>query len=297
MLRRSRGEPFRWVIVENRNFQGYVASLEQIVKNTHLDLREGMDLFQELCQRVTPERIVPMGMITDIRQTYKEIQDRLTKIKGVNQVLEGKYRLYYRRDPLRDREIMEFAFLAKSLYSKFESTLHETEAKKKSNYTEAPIDTYRVRISSWFHFRENQAILLRTLETLYKLDYSHPSEKEFVHKREVLWDGMRSISLFVLTGEARLIDVVQPRIRLREYDIEERFARNEIRGALTHLREIPFPEVEKVMRRFMDTHEFPKVKCLLLSVRSQKDLQKDILGRAENTLERMKDGEVRTLSA
>jgi len=31
--------------------------------------------------------------------------------------------------------------------------------------------------------------------------------------------------------------------------------------------------------------------------RSQKDLRKDILGRAENTLERMKDGEVRTLSA
>jgi hypothetical protein len=108
---------------------------------------------------------------------------------------------------------------------------------------------------------------------------------------------MRSISLFVLSGEAPLIDVVQPRIRLREYDIEERFARNEIRGALTHLREIPSPEVERVMRRFMDHNEFPKVKCLLLSVRSQKDLQKDILDTAENTLERMKDGEVRTLSA
>jgi hypothetical protein len=51
-----------------------------------------MNQFQELCLTVTPERIVSMGIVTDIRQTYKEIQDQLTKIRGVNQLLEGKYR-------------------------------------------------------------------------------------------------------------------------------------------------------------------------------------------------------------
>ena len=76
--------------MERERFQGYVASLEQIMKNTHFDLREAMDQFHELCLRVTPERIVPVGIITDIRQTYKEIQDQLTKIRGVNQLLEGK---------------------------------------------------------------------------------------------------------------------------------------------------------------------------------------------------------------
>jgi hypothetical protein len=285
------------VIVENRNFQGYVASLEQIVKNTHLDLREGMGLFQELCQRVSPERTAPMGMITDIRQTYKEIQDRLTKIKGVNQLLEGKYRQYYRRDPLRDREITEFAFLAKSLYSKFECSLQENESKRNPKQTEALIDSSPERVPSWFHSSKNQTVLLKTLEYLHKLDYSNRSERDFVQKREVLWDGMRSISLFVLSGEAPLIDMLQPRIRLREYDIEERCAGDEIRGALTHLREILPVEVERIMRRFMGDNEFPGLKCLVLSVRSQKDLEKEILGWADKTLRLMKNGEVRTLSA
>ena len=80
--------------------------------------------------RVTSERIVPTGIITDIRQTYKEIQDQLTKIRGIHQLLESKYRQYYRRDSDREREIIEFAFLAKSLYSKFEYTLQEIEAKR-----------------------------------------------------------------------------------------------------------------------------------------------------------------------
>ena len=278
--------------MENRNFQGYVASLERVVKNSHLDLREVMDLFKELCQRVTPEKAVPMGMITNIHQTYKEIQDHLTKIKGVNQLLEGKYRRYYRRDPLRDREIMESAFLAKSLYSKVERTLQENEAKTNSEHT----DAYPEGVPAWFHSHENQIALLRTLEHLYKLNYSNHSEREFVRRREVVWDGMRSISLFVLSGEAPLIDILQPRIRLREYDIKERFTRNEIRGALTHLRQMPASEAERVIRRFMDNAEFSKLKCLLLSVRSQKDLEKEILGVAKNLLRVMKDGEVRALS-
>ncbi len=283
--------------MENRNFQGYVAGLEQIIKNTHLDLREVMDLFQKLCQKVSPERIIPKGMIADIRQTYKKIQDHLTKIKGVNQLLEGKYRQYYRRDPMRDRQITELAFLAKNLYSKFESTLEENEAKRRSEQSETPIDLYRARVPSWFQSRENQTVLLRTLGHLHKLDYSNRSESEFVQRREVIWDGMRSISLFVISGEAPLIDTLQPRIRLREYDINERFARNEIRGALTHLRKIRASEVERVIRRSMDNGEFSKLKCLLLSVRSQKDLEKGILGVAQNLLPVMKDGEVRTLSA
>src|SRR5512139_403555 len=106
--------------MERERFKGYVSSLEQIMKNTHFDLREAMDQFQELCHKVAPEGNVPMGIVTDIRKTYKEIQDQLTKIRGVNQLLEGKYRQYYRRDPLRDEEISEFGFLAKNLYTRFD---------------------------------------------------------------------------------------------------------------------------------------------------------------------------------
>jgi hypothetical protein len=283
--------------MERERFQGYVASLEHIIKNVHLDLREVMEQFQELCHRVTSEKIIPMGLITDIRQTYKEIQDQLKKIQGVHQLLEGKYRLYYHRDAQRDKEIFEFAFLAKSLYSKFEYTLMEIEAKKnlKSKGERFEAGPQRIPVS-WFHSEENQIILLRNLETLYDLDYITLPDGEGSQRREVIRNGLRSVSLFVVSGEDTSIDTLQSHMRLREYDIKERLARDELRGALTHLREISLSEVERVIRRFTDHSEFLKLKCLLLSIRSQRDLKKEILSTSKNILQWMKEGEVRTLS-
>jgi len=43
----------------------------------------------------------------------------------------------------------------------------------------------------------------------------------------------------------------------------ERYKEDEFRGALTHLREISPSEVERVIRRFTDSSEFLKLKCLL----------------------------------
>jgi len=283
--------------VERGNFQGYVASLERIMQNTHFDLREAMDQFRELCLMISAERIVPMDIITDIRQTYKQIQDQLTKVMGVKQLLESKYRQYYHRDSLREREIMEFAFLAKSLYSKFEYTLQEIEAKRKLKDRGEHFEAYRERIPfPWFQSKGNQIILLRNLRSLSELDYKTQSDLECEQKRVVIRNGMRSISLFVLSGEVKLIDNLQSRMRLREYDITERYKEDEFRGALTHLREISPSEVERVVRRFMGSSEFLKLKCLLLMIQSQKDLKKEIVGSTENILHVMGVGEVKTLS-
>jgi hypothetical protein len=282
--------------MERERFQTYVASLEQILRNTHFDLTDAMKQLQDLCVRVTPERFIPMGIITDVRQTYKEIQDQLTKIRGVHQLLEGKYRQYYRRDPQRDKEIFESAFLAKSLYWKFECTLQEIEVKKGLRDRREPLEAHPQRIPlAWFHSNENQTVLLQNLRSLYELDYKTLSDLECVQKRVVMQNGKRSISLFTLSGEATLIDHLQSHIRLREYDIQERFTKDELRGALTHLREVSPSEAEKVIRRFTESSEFSKLKCLLLSIQSQKDLEKEILGSTENILQVMAEGEVRTL--
>jgi len=107
---------------------------------------------------------------------------------------------------------------------------------------------------------------------------------------------MRSISLIALSGEVTLIDNLQSRMRLREYDIIERYTEEEFRGALTHLKEIPLSEMERVIRRFINSSEFLKLKCLLLRIRSQKDLEKEILASTDNVLRAMGMGEVRTLS-
>jgi hypothetical protein len=55
----------------------------------------------------------------------------LVEVKSIQQLLQTKYRQYYHRDPIRDKEIVEFEFVSKNTYSKFEFTLKEIEAKKK----------------------------------------------------------------------------------------------------------------------------------------------------------------------
>jgi hypothetical protein len=283
--------------VERGSFQGIAAGLERIVENTRFDLRDAMAQFRESCLMITPERKVPIDIITDIRQTYTKIQDQLTKIGGARQLLEGKYRQYYHKDAQREREIMEIAFLAKSLHSKFEYTLQEIEAKSKLKDREEPF----VAVSQhtpfrWFQSAGNQIVLLKNLERLSKLDYKTRFELGFERRREVIQNGMRSISLFALLGEIKLIDTLQSRMRFREYDITERYKEGEFRGALTHLREISPSEIQKVIRRFADSSEFLKMKCLLIPIQSQKDLRKEIVRSTENILNVMQVGEVRVLS-
>jgi hypothetical protein len=283
--------------MERGSFQGIVAGLERIMDNTRFDLREAMDQFQGLCLMITAERKVPIDIITETRQTYKKIQEQLTKISVARQLLEGKYRQYYHRDSRREREITEIAFLAKSLYLTFEYTLQEIEAKSKLKDRGEHFVAVSQQIPfRWFQSAGNQIVLLRNLETLSELDYKTRFKLGFERRREVIQNGMRSISLFALLGEIKLIDTLQSRMRFREYDITERFKEDEFRGALTHLREISPSEVRKVIRRFTDSSEFLKMKCLLLPIQSQKDLKKEIVRSTENILHLMGEGEVKVLS-
>jgi hypothetical protein len=283
--------------MERGSFQGIAAALERIIDNTRFDLREAMDQFQGLCLMITAERKFPIDIITETRQTYKKIQDQLTKISVAKQLLEGKYRQYYHRDSRREREITEIAFLAKSLYLTFEYTLQEIEAKSKlKDRGEHFAAVSQHTPFRWFQSAGNQIVLLRNIETLSELDYKTRFKLGFERRREVIQNGMRSISLFALLGEIKLIDTLQSRMRFREYDITERYKEDEFRGALTHLREISPSEVQKVIRRFTDSSEFLKMKCLLLPIQSQKDLKKEIVRSTENILNVMEVGEIRVLS-
>ena len=282
--------------MERGSFQGIASGLERIMENTRFDLRETMDQFQELCLMITAERNVPIDIINETRQAYKTIQDQLTKISGARQLLEGKYRQYYRRNHKREKEIMEIAFLAKNLFLTFEYTLQEIQAKNKLKREEY-LEGHGQQIPfPWFQSKENQIILLRNLHSLSELDYKTKFELGFERRREGSQNGIRSISLFVFLGEITLIDTLQSRIRFREYDITERYKEDEFRGALTHLKEISPSDVQKVMRRLAGASEFSKLKCLLLTIQSQKDLKKETVRSTENLLHLMDEGEVRVLS-
>jgi len=284
--------------MEREAVQRYVASLEQVVRSTHLDLRGTMVQFQEYSQRLTGDQAVASGMVTDIRKIYVGINDQLAKIRGINQLLESRYRQYYRRDPIRDREILEFGALSKKLYTRFETLLQEMETKGKIAEKEDQPEMGDRRVSSqWFRSKENQTLLMGNLQSLYTLDYIYRTGRgvDAERKRRVIEDKLRSLSLFILSGEGGMLDTLESRMQLREYDIKERYAKDELRGALTHLREISTTEVEGVIKRYIDTREVPSLKCLLLWVQSQEDLAKETLGSVDVILKGMTGGEVKTL--
>lgn len=278
--------------------QGYAAGLEQILKGSQLALKDSIAHFQEMCHMVTADRNVPHDVIVEIRKGYKEIQDQLTKIKGIQQLLEGKYRQYYRRSPQRDREIIEFGALAKNSYLKFEYTLKEAEAKRKLREQAKRLQEYgQMGLTPWFRSEENQGTLLRNLRRLSDLDYKISADALSVEeRRQVIRNSPRSLSLFVLSGEVDVIDDLEGRIRLREYDLTERYGPDEFRGVLAHLKEVSIAEVEKVIRRLMQSREPSKPKALLFSIQSSKDLRKDVLASTRKLLQGVSAGDVKTLS-
>ena len=283
--------------MERERVQRYVTNLEQVIRNTCVDLRETMTLFQGYSQWFTAtERTIPPGIIIHIQKTYKGIHGQLTKIKEINQLLESRYRPYYRRDFLRDKEITEYGFQARKLYAKFESVLQAMEAKRALEGKEVNLGVVDMPIPShWFRTRENEITLLRNLQGLYALDYKTGPGVGIEQRRRVTGNKLRSLSLFALSGEGGVLDDLQSRMRLREYDIRERCTKEELRGALTHLREISLAETEGVIRRFMGSSGVLRTKGLLFSIQSQEDLGREILGSADNILKGMMNGEVKTI--
>jgi hypothetical protein len=221
----------------------------------------------------------------------------LTEIKAIEQVLQGKYRMYYRRDSVRDKEILEFGFIAKNCYSKFEYTMMQREAQKKAKEREETLRVDQKRLPcQWFRSKENQVTFIKNLRILQELDYEKPTDLETGERREVTPNRPRSLTLFVFSGDGGLIDDVQSKVQLREHDLMERYARDELHGLLAHLREMDPLEVEKKFREFVGRQEFAKLKCLLLSVQSPKNLEGDVLGLIKRTLQGMREGEVKTIS-
>lgn len=275
--------------------QRYVDSLERTIQNNYHYLKETIEDFQKLCRLVAPGKIVPQEIIIDIRKINKEIEDRLAEIKEIQQLLQGKYRPYYRRNILRDKEIMEFGFIANYYYSKFEYTLMQIGAMKRLREKEPPLKPDHKRKSfRWFSSKENQVTFIRNLKILTELDYEPTPEVIGEERREMT--GERTLTLFLFNGDSLSLDELQSQIRMREHDIIDRSERNELRGVMTHLRKADSSVVEKMFQHYIESGGATKLKCLLLPIYSKKDLEGDIPYLIRATLQEMKEGEVKTLT-
>jgi hypothetical protein len=275
--------------------QRYAESLEKTIQYNHSQLKEMVEDFKGLCMVVTPEKHTPQDIIADIRNLYKEIRDRLTEIKAIQQTLQGKYRQYYRRDSLRDKSIMEFGFLTKNLYSKFEYILIQKQALAHKKEEDIAKEEPKGFPYQWFHSKTHQVTFIRNLRILGELDYEDPSDQGMEERRKVFHEKVRHLTLFCLRGKPNLIDEVLSRLRLREHDIIERYAQDELHGLLAHLREVNPVELEKIFQRILENENVSKLKCLLFQVRSPKDLEGDRISVIKKTLQEMEEGKVKTI--
>ncbi len=279
--------------MEQDRDQRYIKSLERTLQNGYHYLKDAVKDFQELCRAVGPEKHVPAGIAVDIREMYKEIRNRLTEIKAVDQLFQGKYRQYYRRDSVRDKEIMEFGFIAKNCYSKFEQTMVHIEALKRIKERPAKAD-HSGEPLQWLRSKENQVAFIKGLRMLTELDYE-PTPEEIGGERRDL-TGSRSLTLFLIGGDSLSLDRLQSQIRFREHDIQERYSAEEVRGVLVHLRKVDPLDVQKKFQQFMEAQGLVKLKCLLFPIQSSKDLEHDLLKLIKAALHGMAEGELRTLS-
>jgi len=275
----------------------YVKGLDRKVRDDIQFIKDNVGDLKDLCRFVSPEKNVPQGMIVDIREMYKEIQNRFKEIHAIQQMMQGKYRQYYqyyRRDPLREKDIIELGFVVKTIYSRFEENMkliiEKTKAKDRE---EAEKRSHKTKIIQWFNARENQIALLKNIRTIRELDYGLSSWKPGAEKRGT--EGVRSLTLFLIRGEASILDAVQSQLNLREHDLMERHDGRELRGVMTHLREIDPPEIEALIGRLLERMGFSNLRSLLLHVRPHEDLEIKGMDLIEEALEEMKEGEVRSL--
>src|SRR4030043_1136743 len=279
--------------MEQDRVQRYVKGLERTIQNNHHYLKESVEDFQEMCRMVRPEKHGPAGIAIDIREMYKEIRNRLTEIKAIEQLLQGKYRQYYHRDSLRDKEILEFGFIVKNCYSKFEYTMVQIESIKRLK-EHAPKVDHPAEHLQWVHSKENQVALIKNLRMLMELDYEPTPEEVGEERRDTA--GSRALTLFLFSGDPLSLDHLQSQIQLREHDIMERYGQEEIRGVLVHLKKVNPPEVERVFRRIMENKGLMKLKCLLMPIHSPKDLEGDLLNLIHATLQQIAEGELKSIS-
>ena len=274
--------------------QRYVKSLDKTVQNNYHYLKETMKDFCETCQIVSRKGTIPQQMLVQVRETHKEIQNRLKEVNVIQDLLQTKYRRFYSRDSHLDRELNEIRFLAKTVHSKFE---YEVQRIQKNKETERLSTRIQEHLSfRWFRSKENQVTLLRNLRILNDLDYQKPSNLGTGERREVVGNKPRSLTIFVFSGDPRSIDDIQSAMGLREHDIVERWSQDELRGVLTHLREVNSSEIEGVLQRFMENTGTLKPKCLSLYIHSGKNLDGESLSTIRRTLQEVSPGEVKTIS-
>ncbi len=275
--------------------QRYVESLELVIQKNYKYLRGITEDFQEKCRLAISTTAAPPGLFTEIPETYREIRARLKETQAVQSLLKTRYPLYARNESERDKEIRELDLNVGNYFSKFLRVLKQSLGERESVGREKPLGPEEEAPHfHWFRNQENLVKFLRNVRILDELNYEM-APAWVRERREVAKDKPRSLTLFIFKGNAQSITELQSHMQLREHDILERYDEDELRGILTHLREIQLSDVERIFNRLKEVEGYSELKCLLIPIRGEKDLAVDLAGLVQKTIREMAPGELKTL--
>ena len=275
--------------------QRYVETLELVIQKNYRYLKSIMEDFQEKCRLATSTTGAPPGLFTEIPDIYREIQTRFKETEAVQSLLKTRYPQYTRSEPERDKELRGLDLNAGTYFSKFLQTLKKRLGEKEGVGEEKLLGLEEVPHFHWFRNQENLVKFLRNVRILDELDYEM-APAWVRERREVTKDKPRSLTLFIFKGNVRSISNLLSHMGLREHDIVERYDEDELRGILTHLREIQPFEVESIFDRLKQVEGYSELKCLLVPIRGQRDLGVDLAGLVEKTISEMAPGQLKTFS-
>jgi hypothetical protein len=272
-----------------------VETLELVIQKNYRYLKSIIEDFQNKCRLAASAPGGPTGVFTEIPDIYQEIHKRLKETQAVQSLLKTRYPQYVRSEPERDKELRELDLNAGTYFSKFLQTVKQPLGEKEGVGEEKLLGLEEVPHLRWFRNQENLIKFIRNVRILDELDYEvAPSWVR--ERREVTKDKPRSLTLFIFKGSVRSITNLQSHMHLREHDVVERYGEDELRGILTHLREIRPLEVERIFDRLKQVEGYSELKCLLVPIHGEKDLKVDVAVLVEKTINEMAPGELKTLS-
>jgi len=249
--------------MENLKTKRYAMSLENNIDMNLRFLSDVHDEFREKCKMVAPGKPLPPDVIGVVKRQYREIRDRMTEIRAIQQMLRGKYRRVARRNPVRDKKIDELGFAFKNYYSSFEFNLRALERRRRMLEKEAtsPRQLFRIHGNN-LKFKEGVKLLGRGKE------------------------GYHSLSIIFLKGDKTSIDEISRRgIRLKDGDIFEKYGDDEIRMSITHREESASRRLQAGIARFLEYDWIGSVKGVIYRVEREGDVGGDVEGLCYRALE------------
>ena len=264
---------------KNANSAGLIRVIEK--NQQYLDAM-AEDLKKKLAGGASLEQ-VPVSILQEALKTYEDMRTRLLEIGAVEQLLARKQNKPAPQDTARQKLIEELDAQIGVLSRRIPKP-SPTAAKTTAQHRQTPSD-------QWLRTEEDSVAFTKNARLLDELEYAPASPP--VEKRVVQRSG-RGFTLFSLRGPAAALDALHPRLKFREHDIIERFSATEVRGVLTHLRQVMTDDVVNIFRRLI-TSQFSEVVCILVRLQSPDHLGEHLLQYLDRMTEEMRPGQIRSM--